>query len=46
MHFDSTIKGHGAERLEIAFVHFVHLYDRQRQDLLGYCMWSPTIIVV
>ncbi|KVO57377.1 hypothetical protein WJ78_28810 [Burkholderia ubonensis] len=46
LHFDSTIKGHGAERLEIAFVLFVHSSDRQRQGLLGYCVWSPTIIVV
>ncbi|NTY36449.1 inclusion body family protein [Burkholderia diffusa] len=46
LHFDSTIKGHGAERIEIAFVIFALSSNRQRQDLFGYYVWSPTIIVV
>lgn len=46
LHFASTIKGHGAERLEIAFVFFALSSNRQRQDLFGYYVWNPTTIIM
>ncbi|MCA8271032.1 inclusion body family protein [Burkholderia sp. AU30280] len=46
LHFDSTIKGRGIERLEIAFVLFALSSNGQRQDVFGYYIWGPMIIVV
>jgi nematocidal protein AidA len=46
LHFDSTIKGHGAGRLEISFVLFALSSNGQRQEVFGYYIWGPMIIVV